>query len=558
MPNWVNELRALGSVGRVIEARHAVVPDFDIPAVRVVLNTSDISSVTRGLAVGHSEEVFIAPGDGYPDAPPKVLVGSDDRFVGYPHVICARQLCVYLDPGREWNPTYGMAQVIDRIWGWFDNAANDRFDPRTSLFHAIGGASPVTHHFPMVVVREAPPATLGTTAALMERSATRLDLFWRAPQRSHGEKPAAVFGVPRFLPYGLFRSADLVAALIEGSGGAAAPEFVNAIQALGRASPTGEPIYLVLVVAHPTGANLSALVVGRIPAAVADQIRLPQPTITTRETPIEWIPVSDERSLVTTRRDSLRPAAHVAGKSLELWGCGGLGSWIAELCVRAGVAKITLRDHGQIHGGHLVRQNYTETDVGDLKTSGLAKRLRALSDSTLVEEGVGSVIDAIAGGLPDCDVIIDATISETVAHHLDRAARDDAERMPLLVQVALDRRSATLGLIVTADQRAACGPATIDRSAGELVMADDTLEGFQTFWTPPVEGSELVPAPGCSVPTYHGSAADLAAVAGVMVSVIGQQVASPVAGSHLVASPHSGIQPSWHFIEYSGDSLGVI
>lgn len=557
MPGWVNELRALGASGRVLEARHATVSGSDVQAVRVVLDTSDISPVPTGFAVKGTEEVFIAPGDRYPDVPPTVFVGRDARFVGYPHVICARQLCIYLDPGREWNPTYGMAQVIDRTWGWFDNAANDRFDPRTSLFHAVGGASPVTHPIPMVVVREPTPAVLSTTAALKMRSATRLDLSWRTPKRSHGERPVAVFNVPRFLPFGLVPRADLLAALVEGSGGVDAAAFIGAVQGLARACPAGEPIYLVLVVAHPTDAHMKALVVGRVPVTAADRIRQPQPTITPSETPIEWIPVSDERPSVTTRRDSLRPASHLAGKSIELWGCGGLGSWIGELCARAGAAKITLRDHGQIHGGHLVRQNFTEADVGDLKTSGLAKRLRALSDTLVVEQGTESIVESIAAGLPDCDLIIDATISETIAHRLDSAARGHAGRRPLLVQVALDRRSATLGLIVTADEGVACGPATIDRSTGELVKADDGLEAFHTFWTPPVEGGELVPAPGCSVPTYHGSAADLAAIAGVMVSVVGQQVAAPVAGAHLVASPHSGVQPSWRFIQLVGEAADV-
>ena len=368
---------------------------------------------------------------------------------------------------------------------------------------------------------------------------------------SEGEAAVAVFNVPTFLPLGIGRNVHVVATQVQRSGGTDAGTFIKQVQRSAFAGKSGQPSYLGLVVSHPTDPQIKALVFGRIPAHAADRIRLPEPTITPSDTPIEWIPVSDERPTLTTRRDSSRPAAHLARKSIELWGCGGLGSWIAELCARTGPSKITLRDHGQVHGGHLVRQNYTEDDIGQLKITALAKRLRLLGDSTIVEGGV-SVTEALAVGLPGCDLIIDATISETVAHRLDGAARALSGTGPLLVQVATDRRSATLGLIIVASPSCGIGPATVDRALASRVLEDETLEAFHTFWTPPVEGGELLPAPGCSVPTYHGSAADLAAIAGAMVSVIGQQVASPVIGAHLIASPHSGCQPAWRFIQHEG------
>ena len=95
------------------------------------------------------------------------------------------------------------------------------------------------------------------------------------------------------------------------------------------AQPRKEILYTsALVVAHPTEPDLPTLLIGQIPS---------------------------------------RPAAGLLGSTVEIWGCGGLGSWIAELVVRANPKKVVLRDTGLVHRGHLVRQNYTELDVGGPK-----------------------------------------------------------------------------------------------------------------------------------------------------------------------------------------------
>lgn len=58
------------------------------------------------------------------------------------------------------------------------------------------------------------------------------------------------------------------------------------------------------------------------------------------DTPVEWWPVSDERAEVTTRRDSTRPVTAFSGKTIHIWGCGGLGSWVADYVVRAGGRRL--------------------------------------------------------------------------------------------------------------------------------------------------------------------------------------------------------------------------
>ncbi len=54
------------------------------------------------------------------------------------------------------------------------------------------------------------------------------------------------------------------------------------------------------------------------------------------EPTVQWTFVDDNRTAITTRRDVQRPVNWYANKRVELWGCGALGSWVAEHVVDRG------------------------------------------------------------------------------------------------------------------------------------------------------------------------------------------------------------------------------
>ncbi len=94
-------------------------------------------------------------------------------------------------------------------------------------------------------------------------------------------------------------------------------------------------------------------------------------------------------------------------EAVHIWGCGGLGSWAAEFIARAGVASITVCDPGVITGGLLVRQNYTEADIGQTKADALALRLSSLRDDLNVSIAAGR---SKTSPTPSPPIIIDATV----------------------------------------------------------------------------------------------------------------------------------------------------
>lgn len=526
------------------------VPGYVGVAIRI--NTGHITPVPGGLPVDDKEDIVVVAGPKYPDQPPLVLV-EHDRFVGFPNVLLGNELCIYLDPSREWHPASGAEQVLERVWKFLDDAANARFDSRTALFHAIGGRQPTNVAMPTVVVRVSPPddAKPLSLATIRGRTDARLDVVgWRQGRAKHPDHSAVVLTAARPLYRGV--ASDL-ATLLDQVGGAGGPHSQAAADALRRAavhSGPGQPVYLILAVRHPAAPSLQHLVPGRLPGTSVDQMRQSRPGGPTPPIAIEWLPMSDQRNETATRRDSARPVASFRGSTVEVWGCGGIGSWTAEFIARAGVKRSVLRDNAPVSGGLLVRQNFCEDDIGWPKAAQLGGRLRALSDDVDACPEPGNALNGITNGrLPDVDILVDATINETVAARLDEAARQSGHG-PAMAQMATDSRTATYGLLVFVPAGQEYGPATVDAWAARRVMDDGTLEAFHRFWTEPTKGDQLVPEVGCSVPTFNGSAADLASVAGSLVSLLGQSLQSGAPGVHLLAAAHAGGGPRHVFLPY--------
>jgi hypothetical protein len=520
--------------------------------VAVRLNTSHIRPVPGGLPVEEQEAIVVVAGPEFPDQPPLVLV-EHDRFVGYPNVLLGDELCIYLDPSREWHPAFGAEQLLERVWKFLDDAANARFDRRTALFHAIGGRQPTNVGMPTVVVRTSPPddARPLSLATIRKRTNARLDVVgWRQGRAKQPDHSAVVLTASTPLYRGVAPDLTTLLNQLADAGG---PHPVGAADALGRAaahSGAGQPVYLILAVHHPDAPSLQHLVPGRLPGASADQLRGTRRRMPTDPILIEWLPMSDQRSETATRRDSARPVASFGGRTVEVWGCGGVGSWTAEFIARAGAKRIVLRDKALVGGGLLVRQNFLEDDIGWLKAAQLAARLRALADELDVRAEPGDALVGIADGrLPDADILVDATVNETVAARLDEAAKQSSGP-PAMAQLATDSRTATYGLLLFVPAGHPYGPATVDSWAARRVLGDGSLEAFHRFWTEPAKGDQLIPEVGCSVPTFHGSAADLASVAGSLVSLLGQSLQSGTPGVHLLAAAHAGGGPRHVFLRY--------
>lgn len=529
--------------------------------IAVRINTSSMTVAAGGLPIQSDHEDFTLVIDSYFPASPPVPKVNHERFVGYAHVLQGERLCVYLDPDREWDPRAGMAGALEQLWDWLSDAAAGEFDARTALYHPVGGVVHATIGTPLLVVRKSLqllPTKRLRRINLKERSRDRIDLVsWNAGEEDKPNLTGLAVTLDRPLPYGAGTTFGSLLARLQGQ------EFTlstltAALTRMVMAARSGGSQYVLLAVPHGQHADAPAhLVAFRIPAQLSDALRQPSasdpvtgaldPNRVPLDTELEWCTVSDERPEVHTRRDSQRPTATFYGMRVEIWGAGALGSWIADFITRAGAAHVAIRDPGRVTGALLVRQNYEEGDVGSNKADRLAAKVQRTSDTVTTQGLPHTAVAALIVGIPDCDLVIDATINTGVAYYLDQVAGVTSKK-PWLARVATDANTATLGLLIASapdDSRPLEG---LDHLAGSAVRTDPALEQYEIFWNPS-SGNELIPAPGCSVPTFHGSAADVAGVAGSLLTFLGQQIRSRESGIHLIAMPQAGGHgPAHHYI----------
>ncbi|MET9519956.1 ThiF family adenylyltransferase [Streptomyces sp. NPDC002994] len=355
--------------------------------VPISVRTGGMPHAHGGLQLKESED-FLLTLPATPMIPPQVRT-PHIRFAGTPHVLQGNRLCLYLDPAREWDPAAGITPIVNRLWQWLTDAAAGTFDPATALYHPVGGVLHHTPGTPTVVVRE-PISHRPTTAWLTQRTADRLDLT-SAPADSHSHR-TPILPVDT-LPLGAGSTLAELLTLTHSTtahdpqpADAASPALLTALAA---SAPEGTAQHFVLAVRHPaTPAAPLFLLAGRLQPQACDTLR----RLARRATPsrlgslpddlrhasIEWCYLSDERPEVTTRRDTLRPVRAFQDCHIHIWGCGGIGSWAAEIVARAGASHLTLSDPGRVTGGLLVRQNYTEHHIGMTKATALASHLRTI------------------------------------------------------------------------------------------------------------------------------------------------------------------------------------
>jgi hypothetical protein len=208
-----------------------------------------------GLLLLDSEEflLYIGPHSIYPP----IVEVDHDRFLGFPHVLQGRRLCIYLDPSREWNPRQGFASSIDRLYDWLTDAAAGRFDGEVALYHAVGGVLHRTGGAPTVVVRESGRTTTAQSAFLAVRGLTRHDLYYR--RTAQHQQQTFVFNVAHPLPLGAGLTLLGLLAILDRNGKGAlsnrnrnpqSPGFLTALTAAATRNPTDTPQTFVLSVSH--------------------------------------------------------------------------------------------------------------------------------------------------------------------------------------------------------------------------------------------------------------------------------------------------------------------
>ena len=234
-------------------------------------------------------------------------------------------------------------------------------------------------------------------------------------------------------------------------------------------------------------------------------------------TTISWCPVMEDRPEIVARRDAHTPMAWFRDKKVLVLGCGALGSWAAELVTRAGADTVDLVDNGLVKPGLIVRQNYIQRDIGANKATALAARLQALAAPGATVRGFDA--DAHIFAIKDAarfsafDAVLDCTACHLTQMKLERDWGHFAGRTPPLVSMVTDAK-AKMGLMVTLRRNSVGGPwDAYMRLKYRLCVSEGRADFLGSFYDPGASESLFQPEPGCSDPTFIGSAADAFSIA---------------------------------------------
>lgn len=263
---------------------------------------------------------------------------------------------------------------------------------------------------------------------------------------------------------------------------------------------------------------------------------------------ISWVQVHEMRPEVTRRRDDGSSGAWLRGRRVLLLGAGAIGSVVAEHAVRADVQRLVAVDNGVVAPGILVRQPFYDDDIGEYKVDALADRLNRIGRLPVVTPVVGNChglfLTGSVGG-PDgfvfdpqeFDLIIDATADAGTRAVIERVRAATPAAWPPIVTTLLGHR-ATRGLAVVAGTGASSSSHEllrrfVVRGLGRAAWADL----IDDFFPDPPRTEMFFPEPGCSEPTFVGSASDVMALASTMLAHALDAVAQ-LSGSQ--AGPETG------------------
>lgn len=546
----------------VVEEVDAIEPKTDTsPLILVVsIRVGRIPTAPDGLQFRDYERFIISIPAAFPFEKPSVWV-RHTRFAGYPHVQWGKYICLY-QASAEWNPSDGMHGLLDRLHDWITSAALNRLDPDDAPLHPPAVYTQYKLGKSFVPKCNAPEfgdqVWLGF--ARLEEYPYRIDITgWiHRTQSLEGNRlaPAILFSEP--MPWEYPTKGDaLLRTLVDH--GVDIGGVTTLLRLAALAAPEGEPMYVVVgaPMRRIAGARRQHLAVWALDGETARRLRLTVPEeddsnkleqlrgelLTSmlallEVSEISWCPVLEARAEVTIRRDVDSPSAVFREKAVAVWGCGALGANVALALARAGAKKLVLVDRANVTPGILVRQPYFDADIGRTKVDALRAQLAAIRPELVVEThhaDVANLFRAEAFDWFDADYTIDATASASVRQQLE-ARRP---RRCRLASIMIDQKARSVLATVVGPEYSGFTWDSIRKTKVNL-LGEPSTEADAFFPASPPKAFQ--PEPGCSEPTFVGSAADSALLAGIGLNLVAGEwanAAPPPAVTHVHKTPRA-------------------
>ncbi|MBA3353673.1 MAG: ThiF family adenylyltransferase [Blastocatellia bacterium] len=532
--------------------------------VTVSLRLGRLETREGGLQLREREQFIIIVPPDFPFAYPRVVL-AHRRFATFSHVIWGNEICLYQSI-LEWNPRDGLYGFFDRLALWLQKAAVNDMDPTEGPLEPPHSLTRFSER-PFVVRADAPIAAgerwLGV--AHLRKFPNRVELVGWSTSLSDvpaGLDAALAVILPDALPMEFPQKGSDIFAEFAKQG----YDSKTIIRYLGlRITDAGEPVHLVVGLPMRRAADGTAklhVAVWSTQKEAAKLLRSAFPNEADDETvaaargkfaedlhalladyPIAWCHVLDDRPEIIVRRDLNTVAACLQGKRILILGCGALGSWTGELAARAGASAIDLIDNGIVKPGLLVRQNYRLADIAVNKAAALCARLLDLSQGLIVQHFDQDAITFIRGDparFASYDLVIDCTASPMFQMKLERDWAQFASRAPRMISYIIDGKAQHC-LSVAIPPRSKAGPwDSYVQLKRWLCTRGGSNEVVEAFYSDRAVAALFQPEPGCSDPTFSGSATDVINLASGSLNALLARADNSAPYGNVISAPHLG------------------
>ena len=216
----------------------------------------------------------------------------------------------------------------------------------------------------------------------------------------------------------------------------------------------------------------------------------------------------------------------VQSTSIAFFGCGALGSSIAELLARGGVNQLSLFDPDLTNFGNLCRHTLDGSSVSVNKAKALAARLsRANPLATIkgypVRIPLNSRSDeAIHRMLAEADVFVDCTTSEAAFDWLNQYAVENNKR---LISLFFSFHAELLTICISGDSTS-CGDIFKDLTCS--IENEKTPLDSEVYFRDPPKGEQIIEGAGCWHPTFPARNAHVQILAAHAVDILSNSIDS--------------------------------
>ncbi len=487
----------------------------------------------------HDRESFVAyiP-PSFPFDKPSIWV-PHKRFAGFPHVQWSSYLCLY-QARTEWNAADGMFGLIDRLWQWIENAAKNNLDPEEGALHPPATYVPNKDCAELVVSSNAPCEAgdnwVGWAQATLQGKVYSI-LGWHSLTDNYADVnlrdglkfPSVI--LPKALPWEFPQNGNGLLEEILKQGGDR-DWFLSLLTLASITREEGHPVVIVIgapmrrghdgiLRLHFSAWELLDDTIDGLKNALPDSLdtekisairkRIAELTLNIFEVAkINWCRIFEDRDEIVLRRDQNSASRAWFGKRVLVLGCGALGSISAELVARAGCSSITLVDNDVVTPGVLVRQNYTRSDIGRSKVEALKSRLQQIRPGLEVIainlDGYFVAYDEKV--MATVDIIIDSSANNLMHQRMERDWMKLPCRHVQYAAIEIDA-SATTCWGVVLNNETEIGPWSAFRESRFILCRSEVSKNFYSKFDRDSKRRPFQPEPGCSEPTFEGSASDL-------------------------------------------------